>query len=61
MTICDELDRQEGGQTYVSHKTQHVNPTVNSDPKGNKPLGVHSTSLTHKLLWYITKILQYKH
>lgn len=59
--VMTELDRQERGQTSVSHKTQHVNPTVNSDPKGNKPLGVHSISLTHILLWYITKILQYKH
>jgi len=45
-----ELERQEGGQTNMSHKTQHANPTVNSDPAGNRPLGVYqSISLTHTL------------
>lgn len=47
--VMTELDRQEGGQTYVSHKTQHANPTVNSDPAGNRPLGVQSISLTNTL------------
>lgn len=57
--VTTEPDRQEGGQTYMSHKTQHVNPTVISDPKGNRPLGVYSINLTHTMLWYTTKMLQY--
>lgn len=57
--VTTEPDRQEERQTYVSHKTQHVNPTVNSDPKGNRPLGVYSFNLTHTMLWYTTKMLQY--
>lgn len=57
--VTTEPDRQEGGQTYMSHKTQNVNPTVISDPKGNRPLGVYSINLTHTMLWYTTKMLQY--